>query len=292
MSIDVKLSEMSDAHPQLFEGCKTKADAYKMMKLAQETLIRTELAKRMLAKAKVEPESKLKHLLERYIVTDFFEGVKALPDRSFQFVEIDPPYAIALHDVKQADGVDTKHSRKTYNEVAAKDYLNFIDQTLAECYRVMSEHSFLILWHAPDPWFELLYMLLEKNNFSSTRITGRWIKPIGQTNQPARYLANACEDFFYAWKGAPSLAKSGRTNVFPFAPVPASKKIHPTERPLELITEILATFAWEGSRVLIPFLGSGKTLLAAELLGMMGVGFELAPEYKEAFIVLASEHIK
>lgn len=294
MAVDVKLSEASTANPDLFSECKTKKDAYKMLKLAQETLIRAELAKRTVAKADGEPSSKLKSLIDRYVVADFFEGVKHLPDGCFNLVEIDPPYAVALHDIKRntSKAADLIERRADYNEVLATDYVSFIDRTLVECYRVMSDHAWLILWHAPDPWFEVLYQLLEKNHFSATRLCGHWIKPIGQTNQPSRYLANACEDFFYAWKGAPTLARAGRTNVFSYAPVPAMKKVHPTERPLELMQEVLSTFAWEGSRILVPFLGSGKTLLAAETLSMNAVGFELSASYKEAFIVQASEMIR
>jgi DNA modification methylase len=289
MAIDHKLSKMSDEHPDLFAQCKTKKDAYKMMKLAQEAIIRTELSKRMTSGAAKSPGSKLSSLLDRFVVGDFFEGVKALPNNSFNLVEIDPPYAIALHDIKRGDGVDTAADRLHYNEVLASDYVNFLDATLAECYRVMSDHSWLLIWFAPDPWFETIYTLIEKNNFSTTRLVGHWIKPSGQTNHPSKYLANACEDFFYAWKGSPTLARAGRTNVFAYNPVPATKKIHPTERPLELMQEILSTFAWEGSRILVPFLGSGKTILAAESLSMLAVGFELSKQYKEAFIIQASE---
>ena len=289
MAVDVKLSKASDANPELFAGCKTKKDAYKLLKLAQETMIRGELAKRTVLAASTDNNAKLSNLIERFVVGDFFEMVTKLPEGAFQLVEIDPPYAVALHDIKRGDGADTQKSREDYNEVLAADYASFIDKTLAACYRVMSEHSWLLLWHAPDPWSELLYQLLEKNHFGTTRLTGKWIKPIGQTNQPSRYLANACEEFFYAWKGSPTLAKAGRTNVFSYAPVPATKKIHPTERPLELMQEVLSTFAWEGSRVLIPFLGSGKTLLAAETLAMSAIGFELSASYKENFTILAAE---
>jgi len=286
MAVDVKLSKASDLNPELFASCKTKKDAYKMLKLAQETLIRGELAKRTVNNANLEPTSKLKNLIDRFVVGDFFEMVPKLPDGAFSLVEIDPPYAVALHSIKRADVSDD------YNEVLAGDYISFIDRTLAACYRVMSEHSWLILWHAPDPWAEVLYQLLEKNHFSTTRLTGHWVKPIGQTNQPSRYLASAVEEFYYAWKGTPTLARSGRTNVFAYNPVPASSKVHPTERPLELMQEILSTFTWEGSRVLIPFLGSGKTLIAAETLSMNAIGFELSASYKEAFVVQASERIR
>jgi site-specific DNA-methyltransferase (adenine-specific) len=93
--------------------------------------------------------------------------------------------------------------------------------------------------------------------------------------------------FFYAWKGQPALNKAGRSNEFHFSPVPANQKSHPTERPIELMKEIYDTFAFSGSRILIPFLGSGNGLLAANQLGMSACGFELSKSYKDSFLVKA-----
>ena len=62
-----------------------------------------------------------------------------------------------------------------------------------------------------------------------------------------------------------------------------------TQRPIELMIELLKTFCWEGDRILVPFLGSGTTLLAAEHLKMSAFGFELEQSYKDGFLFAASE---
>jgi site-specific DNA-methyltransferase (adenine-specific) len=293
MSRDVNLAKAAELHPELFEGCKTKKDAQKMLSLAGEALIRGELAKRVSTKM-AGVDSQLKNLVDRYIIEDFFPGVRKLPDGCMDFVEIDPPYAIALEKIKR--DMNTQGSRQwlnmeNYNEVDLSEYLKFIDATLHECKRVMAENSWLILWFAPEPWAELMYEILRNNGFETTRLTGKWIKPSGQSMRPEMFLANACEEFYYARKGNPTIVKQGRTNIFPYSPVPASKKIHPTERPIELIQDILTTFCWEGSRILVPFLGSGKTLLAAETLKMNALGFELSPNFKDGFLLAANELI-
>jgi hypothetical protein len=51
------------------------------------------------------------------------------------------------------------------------------------------------------------------------------------------------------------------------------------------MTELLQTFAFEGSNVLVPFLGSGNTLIASHLALMTGIGFELTEEYKSNFVL-------
>jgi site-specific DNA-methyltransferase (adenine-specific) len=130
-----------------------------------------------------------------------------------------------------------------------------------------------------------------KAGFKGSRITAIWYKEgsTGQTMVPDMYLGNTYESFFYMRKGSPSLTRQGRSNVFSFRPVPATKKIHPTERPVELIQEIIQTFGWEGCRVMIPFLGSGNTLLATSNLGIGAFGFDLSEDYKNAYTVRVSE---
>ena len=149
----------------------------------------------------------------------------------------------------------------------------------------MATHSWLICWFAPEPWFEVIYRELNNAGFNTSRMCGIWTKPSGQTMQPDIYLANSYEMFFYAWKGRPALNKAGRKNIFEFSPVSPSQKTHPTERPIDLTTEIYDTFAFQGSRVLIPFLGSGNGLISAQQLGMSPVGFELGKGYKDSFLV-------
>ena len=146
----------------------------------------------------------------------------------------------------EGDGVqDNKLS--VYNEVDACNYQVFLTNVFAQCYRVMSKHSWLICWFAPEPWFEIVFQELIKAGFNSVRMCGIWNKGYGQAKRPELYMANAYEMFFYAWKGRPALNKPGRSNVFEFSPVAPGQKTHPTERPIELMKEIYDTFTPPGS---------------------------------------------
>jgi DNA modification methylase len=157
----------------------------------------------------------------------------------------------------------------------------------------MTDHSWLICWFAPQPWFEKIFQELKFAGLETTRMCGIWAKGTpGQNMNPTVRLSNSYEMFFYAWKGQPVLNKAGRSNVFNFSPVPPSQKVHPTERPIELMKEIYDTFAFTGSRVLIPFLGSGSGILAANSLGMSAVGFELSKSYKDSFLVKAHQMLQ
>jgi len=62
-------------------------------------------------------------------------------------------------------------------------------------------------------------------------------------------------------------------------PRPRASRSHPTVKPVELVRRCLANSSTRGDRVLDPFAGSGSTLVAAELSGLLGYGMEIDPAY-------------
>ena len=277
----VKRTEAREAFPELFSNCKSASDASKVIKKMDEAIIQQTIAQKLESQ---KCNGDLGKLSQCFIIRDFFEGVKEIPNEVMHLVEIDPPYAIDVTKAKRADA-ESKYQLSDYNEVDKDLYRGFISSVFKQCYRVMAPHSWLLCWFAPEPWFETIYTELRNAGFGTTRMCGIWTKGYGQSKRPEMRLANSYEMFFYAWKGQPALNKAGHSNIFNIPPVPPQQKTHPTERPIELMQELYRTFAFPGSRVLIPFLGSGNGLLAAHELGMSPVGFELSKSYKDSFLV-------
>jgi site-specific DNA-methyltransferase (adenine-specific) len=58
-----------------------------------------------------------------------------------------------------------------------------------------------------------------------------------------------------------------------------SEKIHPTQKPVELLKTLISIFTDEGDVVIDPVAGSGSTLIAAERLGRKAYGFEIKKEF-------------
>lgn len=279
LRISKQLSEIAERHPNLFKDIKTQDEAMKLISKLGSAIIRQEAAAEF--DSRVPKDSVKKFLADKFMVNDFFIGVRNVPDCSIDIVEIDPPYSIALTDIKKG----YNDIEESYNEIPSDKYIDFLYKTFTECYRVMASDSWLLCWFGPEPWFETVATLLDKTGFFVRRIPCIWTKPGGQTNSPQYHLANTYEMFFYARKGHATIAKQGRSNRFDFDPISPSQKSHPTERPIEMMQEILSTFGNEGSRVLVPFLGSGNTILAAYLNKMDGFGFELSQRYKDSFLV-------
>lgn len=279
------LAAKSEKHPEI-KAAKTLAEAKKISKTIDENKAKSAAArKHEAAAASVAPERAKSALVESYIIEDCIAGMKRLPSNTFQCIEIDPPYAIDYKAGKEK-GRTGGTTTIDYNEIDKEEYIEFMRQVFAECYRLATDDCWLILWHAND-WSTRLYRLLKEAGFQLRLLPAIWTKPDtpGFTAQPHRFLGNNYEQFFYAHKGSPKLNRPGRSNVFSFKGIPSQLRSHPTERPIELVQEVLATFAAPGSNVLVPFSGSGNTILAANNLHMTAVGFDLTPLYRDTYLL-------
>lgn len=58
-----------------------------------------------------------------------------------------------------------------------------------------------------------------------------------------------------------------------------SEKIHPTQKPVELLKYLIQIFTDDGDVVIDPCAGSGSTLIAAERLNRKAYGFEIKKEF-------------
>ena len=76
---------------------------------------------------------------------------------------------------------------------------------------------------------------------------------------------------------------NAETSVFEI-PRPKANRDHPTAKPVELISRLMANSSTFGDVVLDPFLGSGSTIIAAERLSRRAFGVEIDPTYVEVAI--------
>ena len=289
----VHRSKARQIAPDLFETCKTGADASKILKKVDTEILKEQAAERV---KQERGDSGFIKLTNSFIIGDCLDGIEEIPDRVYNLVEIDPPYAIDLMNKKKSEG-ESQYVSDNYNEIDKEKYEIFMPRLLKECYRVMADNSWLICWYAPEPWANVLYNWIIEAGFGSTRMNAIWTKGNhldietkgnpGQSYNPNRRLASSYESFYYAWKGSPTLSKPGHGNEFRHMPIPPQQKVHPTERPIPLMEEIYETFAFPGSRVLIPCAGSGNGILAAYRLSMYAVAFDLTGAYKDSFLIKA-----
>lgn len=280
----VQLARAIEVVPELAE-CKTENEAWKKLKGMEEAVVRKELQKR----SKVQLSPKARVIEESYIVGNALELMPTVDEGSFAFAEVDPPYGIALNDVKRTESEENLLAE--YKEVEYEDYGAFILEAASNVYRLLKPNTFCIWWYGPTHHILVKKSLLDAG-FLVDDIPGIWVKgpvPVGQSQQPQTNLGNAYEPFFICRKGKPVLAKPGSVNVLIESPVHGPDKIHPTERPVALMQRVLDIFCPEGVSIVSPFLGSGNTIIAAHSRNTKCVGWDLSELHYAKALQRASE---
>jgi site-specific DNA-methyltransferase (adenine-specific) len=109
-----------------------------------------------------------------------------------------------------------------------------------------------------------------------------WVKPDSSPQFNGQGPAQGYECIASAWCGAgPSRWNAGgKRGVYTHnTNGPGRHGVHPTEKPVSLMSEIVADFTDVDGLVLDPFMGSGTTGVACVKLGRRFVGIELDPVY-------------
>lgn len=103
---------------------------------------------------------------------------------------------------------------------------------------------------------------------------------------PGSYYTFAHELIIYGTAAA-KLKNKGGTNVWRIkafssgAKSTDGEKVHPTQKPVELIKKMIEDSTEPGGVVLDTFMGSGTTAVACLLTGRSFIGFELDEKYHE-----------
>lgn len=310
VSRQLQLADALDAVPE-FEECKNEDEVFKQLRKAEDS-IRVSTARQQqeeeLAKFGLEGEegdqdedgppthrkpNYLKVAAANFHVSDTFDEMQDLAEMEggagrFDLLEIDPPYGIDLASQrKDASEMDFD----TYNEIPAEEYPDFLFRLCDLAYKVCADDAWCLFWFGPT-WVATVREALLAAGFKLDDMWGIWDKGAGQTGAPNLYLARTYEPFYIARKGQPQIRKKGRSNIFRYSGVPQIERYHQTQRPLPLMQEILSTFTYPNKRILVPFLGSGVTLRACYLEGMLGMGFDLANENRDRFLLAVQDDIE
>jgi adenine-specific DNA-methyltransferase len=182
----------------------------------------------------------------------------ALPDASVDFILTDPPY---ITNYRSRDG----------RTVPNDNHDAWLKPAFAEMYRVLKPNSFAVSfygWPKADRF-------LTAFRAAGFRVVGHFVFPKRYTSktQHVRYQHEAA---YLLAKGNPKpQAIIGDVIDWTYS----GNKYHPTEKPLPVLTSLIAAFTPPKGLVLDPFAGSGSTLLAARSLGFRYLGMELDVNY-------------
>ena len=229
---------------------------------------------------------------------DCVEGLKKIPDKSFDLIFADPPYNLQIGeklkrpDDSKVNGVDDKWDQFE----SFKHYDNFCKNWLSECKRILKDNGSIWVIGSYHNIFRLGYHLQNLNywllndviwrknnpmpNFRGTRFTNAhetliWASKNKKSKYTFNYQSLKClnDDLqmrsdwtFPICSGKERLKKNG-------------KKIHSTQKPEALLHRILLASTNKNDLVFDPFLGTGTTAVVAKKIGRNYFGIEKEKKY-------------
>ena len=193
---------------------------------------------------------------------DCIEKMHEMPTSSIDFVLTDPPYLVNYRD---------RDGRTIQND--AND--NWLKPAMAEAYRVLKQNRVAVMfysWNKVDKFF------------AAWKDAG--FQPVGHIvfrktySSKSRFLSYQHEQAYLLAKGRPPLPKQPIADVIdmPYS----GNKLHPTQKPVAALAQLVRSFSLPGELVLDPFAGSGSSCAAAMLTGRRYIGIELDAEFHQA----------
>jgi hypothetical protein len=196
----------------------------------------------------------------------------------------DPSRRLYRSDAANVDEQRRFHSHRStvlvsYRDRTGRTVQNDVDETwlkpaMAEAYRVLKQDRVAVMfygWTKVDAFFEAW--------------RGADFQPVGHIvfrksySSQSRFLHYQHEQAFLLAKGRPPLPKQPLGDVMdlPYS----DNKLHPMQKPVPALAQLIRSFSLRGESVLDPFAGSGSTCAAALLTGRKYTGVEMDDTYFE-----------
>jgi len=186
---------------------------------------------------------------------DCIEGMKQIDDNSIDLVLTDPPYGINKEGIINDENLDMYY------------------KTLPEINRVLKDNTFFVTFASIGNMPQFFY----NNPFKY-----RWQYIVYTNNGMVRGSLgfNNYQSILVFQKGDAKLSKPIRDvkEVFTTSKQ-CSKRIHPTEKRLDVCLNLINAFSKENNVVLDLFSGSGVIPLSCKQLKRDFIGFEIDKEY-------------
>lgn len=206
------------------------------------------------------------------------EYLSTLESNSVDLVLIDPPYEISKQTgFTRKGGVERFSVSMDFGEWDKK--FSGLERVIQDCYRVLRKGGTFVCFY--DLWkLTPLKEQMELSKFKQIRFI-EWVKtnPV-PLNSSINYLTGAREIALVGVKGGNGTFNDKYHNGIYNYPISNGKKrFHPTQKPINLITELVEKHSNKGDLVLDCFSGSGTTALAAMKSGRRFKGCELDFDY-------------
>ena len=196
---------------------------------------------------------------------DCLELMKNIPDGSVDLVLTDPPYGIDFQ---------SNYRKSKFNKIQNDSSIN--TEFLDECKRVLKDTGAIYCftrWDVYPQWAEQISKRFKIKNCIV------WFKRGGGLGDLKKGYIYNHEFIIYCAEKNHRLNGKRRNDVFEFQKDAPSKYVHPTQKPISLLSEIIERSSNVGDTVLDCFMGSGSTGVACVNLKRNFIGMEIEEKY-------------
>ena len=203
---------------------------------------------------------------------DCRDVLPTIPACSVDVVLTDPPYGMAW------SGNNSNAQKHNIAGDGLRSGVRLVRTMFHEAREAISDNAHVYLFCHWQSWPDFYDAI-------STRFRPRnalvWWKETGSLGNFDAEWVRDYEVVLFGNNGGAALSRPGSDgSVLRFRPVPSPSRLHPTEKPIELLAFILGKSELPGT-ILDPFMGSGTTLVAAKRLGRKAIGIEIEERYCE-----------
>ena len=241
----------------------------------------------------------LKSYLNRVIVGDCIEKMNELPPESIDLVFADPPYNLQLNgDLERPNQTKVDGVKESWDKFKSIfDYDNFTKKWMSSARRILKPNGSIWVIGSYHNIFRLGYILQNLEFWLLNDVVWRKVNPM--PNFRGRRFTNAHETLIWASKTKTSKytfnyeamkSLNGDLQMRSDWSLPIctgderlknkdGKKVHPTQKPENLLNRVIMSSTNIGDVVLDPFFGTGTTGAVAKKLGRPFIGIEQDAKY-------------
>jgi site-specific DNA-methyltransferase (adenine-specific) len=197
---------------------------------------------------------------------DCFDGFKEIEDNSIDVILTDPPYFLpAVH-------YNTRRNfSRNFADLGILEH--FFRGVIQEFNRVIKKTGTIYMF-CDGQSYPLFYYHLYP--FCKSVRPLIWDKKTSINGYSWRHQH---ELIIFAEMPEAKPVPSGDGDILRFSAVKVDERVHPAEKPIQLLQQLIEKSTKKGDLILDPFAGSGTTLIAAKLTERQYSGFEKAAEY-------------
>lgn len=271
ISDDINLAECYLQNPEIFEGCKTKQQALKALKKFKVDEAMTELA---LRKKSASTAKKIRNMIHH---GDCNVLIDKLPDKFVNSVISDPIFGMDVFENRFVG--DTPKLTNVFDDTK-ETFFKTMKILIKKLDRVLKKDATFAIFCCILN-FQFLKDEFQKIGFDVDQLPLIWVRSqnTSRSIRPEKYFNRTYDLIVYGTRGNACLTRQGLNNVISIGSLPFTQKDHPTEKPVELMEELITRLCLPGHVVLDPMCGSGSTLVACLRRSMFPVGFEINESY-------------